>query len=719
MNDANKPMVPLEKKVFRAILRLLLVTLLVVGAVIVFQLLQLRRGMITANVETGQEVESLSSQAMEDTMEENLLRLTAEKASAADKVFSDLGQTVSILAKNAEYLYENDARIKGVDVHLPDRKNGDALDVYVTYSKKADQSSKEFQAEQELLGNLQWDLLAVTSEHKEVNSDYFAAESGFMLQADNVYQGQFDEEGNLLTFEARERPWYQGAVKANGLYFTEPTHDASTGNFAVMCSIPVYDRKKLKGVAGAGMYLTSLKETVSEAVIGESGSACLLDGNGNIIFSTRDSGELSAGAEDLANALDTTKGDLKQFLTEAVGGAQAVSLATVDGENAYLSCSPLGTVGWTLISVLPEDIVTAPTQSLTSALATKNDEMLQQSDRRFLAAFITLLVAVAVLMLVANLVSKRLSSRLTQPIVTLTNKVREIEGDNLSFTWDQHTNDEIDVLANSFGTMTKRIEQYIVDITAITAEKERIGAELSVATQIQADMLPCIFPAFPEREDFDIYASMSPAKEVGGDFYDFFLLDDDHLVMVMADVSGKGVPAALFMVISKTIIKNQAQFSDSPKQILETANNLLQENNAEDMFVTVWLGILEISTGKLKAVNAGHEYPVIRGADGKFEILKDKHGMVLGTMPGLKYKEYDAEIEEGGCLFLYTDGVAEATDAKNELYGTERMLEALNRDPMAKPPQLLVNVRADIDAFVGEAPQFDDITMLAMERKKQ
>ena len=161
MKDANKPMVPLEKKVFRAILRLLLATLLVVGAVILFQLLQLRRGMITANVETGREVESLSSQAMEETMEENLLRLTEEKAASADKVFSDLGQTVSILAKNAEYLYKNNAKIKGVDVHLPDRKNGDALDVYVTYSEKADRSSKKFQAEQELLGNLQWDLLAV------------------------------------------------------------------------------------------------------------------------------------------------------------------------------------------------------------------------------------------------------------------------------------------------------------------------------------------------------------------------------------------------------------------------------------------------------------------------------------------------------------------------------------------------------------------------------
>ncbi len=719
MNDAKKPMVPLEKKVFRAILGVLALTLVVVITVISFQLGQLRKNMISANKATGQEVEGLSSQAVGDIMEDSLLRLTTEKAGTADAVFSDFARTVSVLAQSTQYLYEHEDEYGDVAVHLPDQKNGTELDVYVTYSENADLDSRDFTDEQNLVGNLQGELLSVTAQNEEINSDYFASESGFMLQADDIYQGQFDEQGNLLSFEAKERPWYQEAVEKGGIHFTDPTRDASTGDFAIMCSTPVYRQDELVGVVGAGMYLSGLEETVADAVIGASGSACLIDGHGDIIFSTRESGELASGGETLANALENTQGDLNGFISAAIGGAQEISLLPVDGENVYVSCASLDTVGWTLLSVLPEDTVTSATTELIEALGRKNSEMVQEADRLFLSAFGLLLIATVLLVVITYIISRRLSSRLVRPIVDLTDKVSAIKGDDLSFRWDQHTNDEIDVLADSFGTMTKRIEQYIVDITAITAEKERIGAELSVAKQIQADMLPCIFPAFPERDDFDIYANMSPAKEVGGDFYDFFLLDDDHLVMVMADVSGKGVPAALFMVISKTIIKNQTQFSDSPKQILETANNLLQENNAEDMFVTVWLGILEISTGKLKAVNAGHEYPVIRGTDGKFELLKDKHGMVLGTMPGLKYREYDAEIEEGGCLFLYTDGVAEATDAKNELYGTERMLEALNRDPMAKPQQLLVNVRADIDAFVGDAPQFDDITMLAMERKKQ
>ena len=239
-----------------------------------------------------------------------------------------------------------------------------------------------------------------------------------------------------------------------------------------------------------------------------------------------------------------------------------------------------------------------------------------------------------------------------------------------------------------------------------------------MATQIQASMLPCIFPAFPEREEMDIYAIMEPAKEVGGDFYDFFLVDEDHLALVMADVSGKGVPAALFMVIAKTLLKNRAQMGESPKKVLEQVNNQLCENNEAEMFVTVWLGIYEISTGKLRAANAGHEYPAVKRAGGSFELFRDKHGFVLAGMENAQYWEYEMELREGDMLFVYTDGVPEAMDAENRLYGTERMLRALNGAPQAGPEELLRLVREDIGRFAGKAPQFDDITMLCLQCKR-
>ena len=246
---------------------------------------------------------------------------------------------------------------------------------------------------------------------------------------------------------------------------------------------------------------------------------------------------------------------------------------------------------------------------------------------------------------------------------------------------------------------------------------ERSRLELALAQRIQADMLPNIFPAYPERSEFDIYASMDPAKEVGGDFYDYFFVDDDHLGIVMADVSGKGVPAALFMMISKILVQNYAMAGHSVKETLEAVNHQICTNNREEMFVTVWFGILEISTGRLTAANAGHEYPALRTGEGLFELVKDKHGFVIGGMDGVKYREYELQLMPGARLFLYTDGVPEATNAEKELFGTDRMLEALNADPNAAPEDILKNVRAAVDAFVKDAEQFDDLTMLCVEYK--
>ena len=275
--------------------------------------------------------------------------------------------------------------------------------------------------------------------------------------------------------------------------------------------------------------------------------------------------------------------------------------------------------------------------------------------------------------------------------------------------------DEIGQLAESIDTMEEQLESYVENLTRITAERERISTELSLATRIQAAMLPTSFPAFPGRSDFDIFASMDPAKEVGVDFYDFFLVDDDHLCLVMADVSGKGVPAALFMMASKIVLASNAKMGKSPAQILTDTNASICAHNREEMFVTVWLGILELSTGKLTATSAGHEYPALRQPGDAFELFKDRHGFVIGGMEGVRYKEYELTLKPGAKLFLYTDGVPAATDADERLFGTERMLEALNTQPEAAPEQVLRNVRAAVDAFVKDAEQFDDLTMLCLE----
>ena len=281
---------------------------------------------------------------------------------------------------------------------------------------------------------------------------------------------------------------------------------------------------------------------------------------------------------------------------------------------------------------------------------------------------------------------------------------------------DYRTGDEVEKLAESFAAISHKTMEYMDETVKMTAEKERIGTELAVASQIQVSMLPHTFPAFPGRSEFDLYASMDPAKEVGGDFYDFFLVDDDHLCLVIADVSGKGVPAAMFMMSSKTIIANNAMTGKSPAQVLTDTNEALCANGQEDMFVTVWIGILEISTGKLTAANGGHEYPAL-ARDGRFELYKDRHGLVLGGMPGMKYRDYEIQLEPGDRLFVYTDGVPEANNEKGEMFGTERMTEALNAGAGASPRELLENVSRAVDGFARGAEQFDDMTMLCVEYK--
>ena len=246
-------------------------------------------------------------------------------------------------------------------------------------------------------------------------------------------------------------------------------------------------------------------------------------------------------------------------------------------------------------------------------------------------------------------------------------------------------------------------------------ETARLSTELSMATDIQASQLPRLFPAFPNRPEFDVFASMDPAKEVGGDFYDFFMIDNDHIGLVMADVSGKGIPAALFMMVSRVLIKSRVQNGETPGQALANVNNQLCESNEAQLFVTVWLAVLEISTGKGIAANAGHEHPALRRAGGEYELITYRHSPAVATIEGIRFREHEFELHPGDSLFVYTDGVTEATNAEKELFGNERLLEALNRDPDANTEQILSNVRNGIDTFVKDAEQFDDITMLCLK----
>ena len=422
-----------------------------------------------------------------------------------------------------------------------------------------------------------------------------------------------------------------------------------------------------------------------------------------------DSGQYTDGGYCALGSYVDLTGGFAQNLDKLLAGQEVDPIIQNDASYGWLMTA--------MTPVLNEDGTMA---GYVMADISMNDVM--QSRQTFLVGLAGLLAGLTAAFIVLFLLILR--KRLVRPIDQLTqatgafiqNNSQDFEAGTAKVNVPEiRTGDEVEQLADSFRKMEEDMLAYIRSFIAITAEKERIGAELNVATQIQADMLPRIFPAFPERTEFDIYATMDPAKEVGGDFYDFFLVDDNHLAIVIADVSGKGVPAALFMVIAKTLIKNHAQNRESPGDVFTHTNEQLCEGNDAGLFVTAWMGILEIDTGEFVFVNAGHNPPLLKRANGSFEWLKSHPGFVLAGMQGVRYRENRMKLDMGDLLYLYTDGVTEATDGNLELYGEKRLQEALNRQGKVPVRQLLVGIRQSIDHFVGDVEQFDDITMLGLE----
>ena len=307
--------------------------------------------------------------------------------------------------------------------------------------------------------------------------------------------------------------------------------------------------------------------------------------------------------------------------------------------------------------------------------------------------------------------------RILNPIVRLSRHMEDFDsGDSkLQEFIVPHTGDELQSVAENFNRMVEEIRLYLDNLAAVTAERERIATELAVATQIQTSMLPCIFPPFPDRAEFDIFATMLPAKEVGGDFYDFFLIGENKLAVVIADVSGKGIPAALFMVIAKTLIKNNAQSGMSPKEVFETVNEMLCENNDAGMFVTAFMGYIDFNGGKFTYANAGHNYPLVKRLNGDYGFLKTAPSFILAGMEGTAYAQEEIRLSPGDVLYLYTDGVTEAVNTESEFFTDLRLLSVLNRHKGYPVKELLVAVKEEIDGFATGAEQADDITMLGLK----
>jgi len=657
-----------------------------------------------------------STDTLMQSIDASMTKTNALQAYIADDMFSDVRSDVMTLQSLATGLFEYNGEFEPVPYDLPDPKKAGEYTPQVLFEKGIDYTQSELLRTAAQMGTT---MTAMCTNADYMYNCYIGLSDGTFFMIDPHPENKYDENGDIIPIPVRQRPWYTQAVEAGELCFTGVMPDTYLGTLCVTCSAPVYAHGKLIGVVAIDLFLSSMEEYVNESAK-NGGFICIINDQGQVVFAPK--GNPLFEVEQFENSEDLRESDsseLAAFISSALTVSTGLQKVDVNGTEYYMVGSPMETVGWAVVSVVGKDLTEQPAQMLIQEYDEINNRASEDyAESKKMVEKQTVFFFVLIL-LVGILVSQFVAGRIVKPIESMTDDI--IEGAKTGKLFEMkpiyNTGDEIEVLAKSFDDLSRKTKQYVTDITAITAEKSRISTELSLATQIQASMLPHIFPPYPNRTEFDIFALMEPAREVGGDFYDFFLIDDDHLCLAMADVSGKGIPAALFMMISKTILQSCAMLGISAGEILMKMNDALCSNNQVQMFVTVWVGILEISTGKVTCANAGHEYPAIMRNDGKFELYKDKHDVVIGWIEDHQFREYTLQLEPGNKLFLYTDGVPEATDKEEQMFGTERMIDALNAEPDASPEKALKNVREAVSGFVKDAEQFDDLTMLCVEYK--
>ncbi len=541
--------------------------------------------------------------------------------------------------------------------------------------------------------------------------------NGMCLEMDELSNVKFDDDLNPLPYDPREEPWYKAAAENSEQAMVLSIYNEQYAVPYVGLSMPVYIDGELKAVVAGMMELYDTQEMVDIAATGKTGFSILIGTDNSLNFSSRAERFFIDSESDTGVLRGPWNEDIGELLEKTSDPESGFTSATIDGVDYYVAFARMEFVKGRVLMFIEKSEVEEPSDMLLKEMDAVTAETIDKYGAISMNV-IRLLMLVAVLLLTATiLAAHKLSKKLTVPINMMTERVHGLTGENFVFELEKayKTGDEIEILAESFSELSDKMRQYMQELVHATEEKGRYKAELNVAAKIQSDMLPTLFPLFPDRTEFELYASMDAAKEVGGDFYDVFFVDKDRLCIVMADVSGKSVPAALFMVISKTMLKNRAVEGGSPSEILFDVNNALCEGNSECMFVTVWLAIVDLSTGEVREGNAGHEDPVLKRKGGEYELVEYRHGLALGVMSNMEYSDYGYRLEKGDCLFMYTDGVPEATNGEGKRFEISRMLHSLNEHKDETPEGLLKCLRQDVDTFVGGAEQFDDLTMLSIK----
>lgn len=672
-----------------------LVPIVLISALCLGTMRTLSAHSLAATTQLGARTSANSEAALLSMAEEYLQKISREQSLKTDLLQQRVQSELLAMADYLCELYRSAGSLPGKALPLPHQTE---QGVFSAKYMLAPGVLPAWQTQQEvlLLGNAEAMLRPVQAANSMMSNVYLGTPSGisYRFSKSNAYDESYDP---------RLREWYLQAVLAKGAPVWTQTYVDAYGIVCATNAVAYYaDTGALLGVVAVDVTLAQLQHDITQTKLGEKGYAFLVDNTGSMIVHPQMtlSGTEKASFSDTFALFSEENGLLRQPL---------------DGVECYLAYHKLPATGWYMVIVAEVEEIVQPTVAMARHISSYVDDSRESIRAAMTSMTVQFVIVIAAAALVVIVTAACLTKTITTPLHTLVHTVNQIGKGNLELQACENGKDEIAGLAKAFNRMTHSLQQHIGEIASLAAERQRAQSELQVAARIQTGMLPAQIPVLPENCRFSLCASLQMAKQVGGDFYDYFLLDATRLCVCMADVSGKGVPAALFMARAKAQLQSCVLSHSSLSEAVEAANNLLVESNDESMFVTLFAGILDTQTGAFEYVNAGHNPPLLQRTKKGFGFLPTKKNMVLAALLGLQYPLQRIKLKPGERLLLYTDGVTEGMNASKELYGEQRLLDAVNAASQESLSGLLTRVRESLAAFVQEAPQADDITLLALE----
>lgn len=665
---------------------------------------------INSNEIMSEEISKMSANVLTNRVMEQALTVARSQADLSNNVFSNIESIVKLLQFSATLAFENPEKLKFKPSYTRENKPADIATISIYHLPPDTEVSPEIQKYIDISSTLDDLISYICLTDPNLESLYIGFENG--LHRSYRWRG-----GRFLpdNFDPRKRSWYKAAAKKRSLGWSELYVDALSGELVLSCYIPIISSdNKLIGVIGADVLLKSINDDIINAQLYGSGKTFLLDKDGKLIAAEGISSQGKNWDEELDTKIITNTDDpkMKQLLSEIISGEPGVQIANTENYGKIvIAYAPLKSLGWTLAVIHPLNDIIQPALDFKERIDSYTSISKNSISHSIFSSVYQLVSIFAVIIIVAIILALKFSKRLTKPILELNNDVRKIGKGDFQAKLHVDTGDEIEELAEAFNQMTSDLKEHIDDLQRVTSEKEKISSELTIAREIQHSILPKLFPPFPNRCGLDIFAALESAKEVGGDLYDFMLLDDDHLYICIGDVSGKGVPASLFMAVGKTLLKSTIQRVQDPAKALFHVNNELNSGNDACMFITLFCGIFNLRTNELTYSNAGHNPPLII-SDEDATFLDFAKAPPLAIMEDIEYHNQTITLDYGCKFLMYTDGVTEAMNASLELYSEERLVNFLKSNPCKTAEKCISMILKDIALYASEAEQSDDITLI-------